>query len=425
MDRPADENPQAVPPVSADALSSEPATPPVPPAPRKALSGDAMVAILLGLGIILAATAWLWHYEYRRVPQTFWGFESPKIFRDAKEVTAYLIRPEGMGVAEKPMYYDSLFMIDELRFVVVKKKDISKNEGLPRIREALNNYRNYQQSSSQWSSPNWRFALEFHFKSEDPHMLGDYTAMIVFDADCKLGRPQSVNKVISTDAMSAELTAYFEGIFPEAKELKTSSDMNVFARPLQTEPEATPTATSTATGDVGSAPVTTDSERLTTPHPIPSSTVPTTLGPTLPSFDRPSGGAFATPEPAAVPAAVPTATSAATVATPAGATPTATGGGGPSIFSTPPKVGPAVVPQMPGIPGLPGLGGPAAGPLAPAAPAAPGGLNINLNGGTLTPPSSPLYQGAPQPGGALDGLTAPTPISVPALQGGPKPSGTK
>jgi hypothetical protein len=383
--------------------------------PRRTLSGDTLVAIVLGLGIVAAAAAWLWHYEYRRVPQTFWGFESPKIFRDAQEVTAYLIRPEGTGVADKPMYYDSLFMIDELRYVVVKKLDIIKDGGLPRIREALNDYRNYQKSYSTWSNPNWRFALEFHFKSEDPHILGDYTAVIVFDDDCKLGRPQTVNKVIATDPMSAELTAYFEGIFPEAKDLKISADQNVFARPLQTEPEATatPSATSTATGDVTGVPVTTDSERLTTPHPIPSSTT-AILGPTVPTFDRPSN-AFATPAPA------PVATPSATAAPPVAATATPTGSSGPSVFATPPKVGPAVVPQMPGIPGLPAAGG----PLVPAAPSGPaGGLNINLNGGTLNPPTSPLYQGAPQPG-VLNGLSAPTPISVPALQGGPKPSGTK
>lgn len=414
MDRPEDASPYADPAASTEAVGTEPATPPVPPATRPMLSGDTLVAIVIGLGIIAAAAAWLWHYENRRVPQTFWGFESPKIFRDAKEVTAYLIRPEGVGASQKPMYYDSLFMVDELRFVVVKKMNISSNGDLPRVREMLNDYKNYQKSYATWSNPNWRFALEFHFKSDDPHMMGDYTAMLVFDDECKLGRPQTVNKVIATDPMAAKLLGYFEGIFPEAKDLKNSANANVFARPLEVEPEATPTATATATGDTGSAPVTVDSERMTTPTAAPSSTG--AFGPSTPTFDRGPSNAFATPAAAPVPTVTSTPTAAPTSTAAASARPT--GSSGPSVFTTPPKVGSAV----PGIPGIPGVGGPAGGPLVPAAPATPGGLNINL-GGQLNPPTSPLYQGVPQPGG-VNGLSAPTPISIPPMQGA-KPSGTK
>ena len=376
------------------------------------LSGDRLVALMIALGVLMAAAGWLYHYESRRVPQTFWGFESPKIFRESSEVSAMLIRPEEVGSAEKPAFYDALFNIDELRYVTLVKKDIAKDPNLPQLRSLLNDYSNYDSIPTTWSQPLWRYAVEFHFKSTDPEVPGDYTAVIVFDSECKFGRPQSVGKVISTEAMSAELLAYFESVFPEAKELKGTSATNIFARPL-VAPEETPTATATGTGPDGSQIISTDQDVVTTPSPTPGATptstvvVPSTFGPSMPDFTKP-----VTPPPTAfAPPPVPSATPSATVA----AVTTKTDAG-PGVKAPPVTVGPGVMPAIPGLPGMPSVGG----PLGPMLPGAPQTININPGGPLNTPPTSLPGMAPPSAPGGFN-FTPPSSITVPPLKVVPAP----
>lgn len=347
------------------------ASQPAPPL----VSGKLIVSIVAAIGVIGAASAWLYHYDQKRVPREFWGFESPRIFLEAEKVTALLIKPEDVGAVEKPQFYDDLYMIDALRYTVVKKTDITKRDDLQAVREMIRDYHNLDSGYKLWKQPEWRFGLIF--ENQDPKSGAHYTASIVFDSECKLGKPQSVDKTISTARMSDELLAFFEKVFPEAKTMKTSAPLatHSFTQPLAA-PAPSPSATPSATGGI-MPPV--DADVMTLPTPKPSAT-----------------------------------TGAVTVPGPSSAAPT-----GPSILG---KGGPVVMPNAP-LPqvlgGLPqvqqNFGLPGATPGAPAAPIGAG--NIQLPGGLL--PQNPAGAGSPGmiPKSPLD-LSIPTGgVTVPPIGG--------
>jgi hypothetical protein len=228
-------------------------------APGRFFSGPLVVCAVVALGVLLAASAVLYRYDQKRLPRVFWGFESPRIFRDAKKVTAFLVKPEDVNVVQKPPYYDNLVMIGPLRYEQLKRIDISKDESikdaLDRVRVDLGDFHSYSAGEKSWAQPEWRFGLEF--------VDGNYTASILFDHECKIGRPQTVEKMISTEPMSADLLAFFQSIFPESKSMKAMTSKAVFSRPLvEAPPEPAPTAT--ASGTAGSLNLTTtDADVLT------------------------------------------------------------------------------------------------------------------------------------------------------------------
>lgn len=340
--------------------------------PASLVSGKLVVSVVAAIGILGAASAWLYHYDQKRVPREFWGFESPRIFREAEKVTALLIKPEDVGTVEKPQFYNDLYMIDALRYTVVKKLDITKRDDLAAVRDMIQDYQNLDLGYKVWKQPVWRFGLIF--ENQDPKSGAHYTASIVFDSECKLGKPQSVDKTISTAPMSADLLAFFEKVFPESKGMQATA-------PLATHSFTQPLAA-----------------------PSPSAT-PTSTGPTLPTVDA-DVMTLPSPKP-------PTATSAVAVpgptVPPAAAGPTATG---PSILGKGPVVMPNV-PLPPALGGLPqvqqGFGLPGATPGAPAAPMGNPG-SIQLPGGLL--PTNP----AGPPRSPLD-LSIPTGVTVPPLGG--------
>lgn len=336
------------------------------------VSGKLVVSIVAAIGVLGAASAWLYHYDQKRVPREFWGFESPRIFVDAEKVTAYLVKPEDVGTVEKPQFYDDLYLIDALRYTTVKKIDVTKRDDLQAVREMIRDYRNLDSGYKVWKQPEWRFGLVF--ENQDPKSGAHYTASIVFDTECKLGKPQSVDKTISTARMSAELLKFFENVFPESKTMQSTAPLatHAFTQPLAA-PSPVPTATPTATSPVGPA---IDAGVLTLPTQNPPSvTSPVTVpGPTGP----------ATTGPAAT---------------------------GPSILGK----GPIVMPNAPLPPVLGGLpqiqqnfGLPGAAPGAPFG----GAGSIQLPGGLL--PAGPPGGGTSK--NPLD-LTIPTGVTVPPLGG--------
>lgn len=337
------------------------------------VSGKLVVSVVAAIGVLGAASAWLYHYDQKRIPREFWGFESPRIFREAEKVTAYLVKPEDVGVVEKPQFYDDLYMIDALRYTTLKKIDVTNREDLAAVRELIRDYRNLDSGYKVWKQPEWRFGLIF--ENQDPKSGAHYTASIVFDSECKLGKPQSVDKTISTARMSAELLAFFEGVFPEAKTMQPTTPLatHAFTQPLAS-PSPTPTAT--ATGTAPTMP-TIDADVLTLPTQNPPSVT----------------------SPVAVPG-------------PAAPAPTGPIPSGPSLLGK----GPIVMPNVslpPALGGLPqvqqGFGLPGATPGAPPSPLG-GAQGIQIPSGLL-PVGPPL-----SPKNPLD-LSIPPGVTVPPLGG--------
>jgi len=340
------------------------------------ISGKLVVGIVAALGILGAASGWLYMYDQRRLPREFWGFESPRIFREAQTVSAQLIKPESVGSVAKPEYYPDLFPIDALRYYTIKRTDITKRPDLPRLREMLVDHKNFDRGFKVWKEPEWRFCLIF----EDLHEASGakYTASIIFDSECKFARPQSVNKTISIEPMAGELLAYFEEVFPQAKTMpKVTVPSDIFSSPVpatSTEPTTPPTATGA---------------------PLATGAVPTGIAPA--GGVVPLVGAPLTTDPA--PTAV-DAVPATTIATPASTSP------------IPAATGPAVS-------------------ITPSVPA-PGGAETSVFGGRqpvvggsgLPPALDSAFkpQGLQLPG-VSPGQTAPTFTPPPNLQGLPLPGG--
>src|SRR5688572_25437815 len=76
------------------------------------ISGKLVVSVVAAIGVIGAAAGWLYHYDQKRLPRTFWGFESPRIFAEAQTVTALLLKPEEVSTEPKPQWYPQLYLID-------------------------------------------------------------------------------------------------------------------------------------------------------------------------------------------------------------------------------------------------------------------------------------------------------------------------
>jgi hypothetical protein len=172
-------------------------------------------------------------------------------------VTALLLKPEEVSTEPKPQWYPESYLVDGLRYVVVKKIDVTdrpemkKGEepdpsGKPTVRQLLVDHHSFDPSQKRWRDPDWRFGLIF----ENVHEAtgAKYIASIVFDSEAKLGRPQTVDKAISTAPMSAQMMTFFNSVFPEAASMPRSSiqPQSAFTQPLQT-PGATATATGAAT----------------------------------------------------------------------------------------------------------------------------------------------------------------------------------
>jgi hypothetical protein len=201
------------------------------------ISGRVFVILIAAIGLLGAASAWLYLYDQQRVPREFWGFESPRIFMQAPTVTALLIKPEAPNVPQKKPYYDELYLVDAARYVVVKKVDISKREDLNALRRALIDHDSFDSGKKIFKEPEWRFGLIF----EDDTTGLRYTASITFDSECLLGRPQSIDKTISTAPMSASLLRFFEDVFPEAKGMPIVTAPENYVDPAP-EPVAQPAA---------------------------------------------------------------------------------------------------------------------------------------------------------------------------------------
>jgi hypothetical protein len=338
--------------------------------PPTMISGKLVVSVVAALGVIGAAAGWLYHYDRQRLPREFWGFESPRIFTEAQHVTALLVKPEEVSTEPKPAWYPESYLIDGKRYVVVKKIEVTDRPemrmggepgpaGKPTVRQLLVDHRNFDPRQKRWKEPEWRFGLIFENHQESTGAR--YTASIVFDSDAKLGRPQSVDKAISTVPMSAALLEFFHGVFPEAASMPKTS---IQPQSAFTQPLATPGATATATG--------------TAPRP-----------PDAPLTGVAPGGPGALGGPTVGPVVVPT------------------------MPSLPPALGGPTVPSsgltLPGGFTLPGS---SPGRTSP-------GVTVSPNLGGLTLPGSPAVRPGVSPGtpaGPLD-FSTPRNVIVPQLEG--------
>ncbi|MCE9606472.1 MAG: hypothetical protein K8U03_16380 [Planctomycetia bacterium] len=219
----------------------DPEEPDVAPYQPQLISGKWVMIVVAAVSFFGAAFGWLWIYDAQRRPRDFWGPRSWKLMGLAPVVRARSLMPELPAADGKPHPddYDGLVVVhydpgEAARFVVEQEKRVENEPGLSiatqsaSLREALTNHRSYNWDSkaAALQRPKWRYALLFSERTEaevakpeeltSGKPLGNPTATLLFDADCRFVRLPLVDKAISLQPSIAEqFRKFFRTQFPE------------------------------------------------------------------------------------------------------------------------------------------------------------------------------------------------------------------
>lgn len=236
---------------------------PIAPYQPQLVSGKWVMIVIAAISIFGAAFGWLWTYDAQRRPRDFWGVKSWRLMGVGPVVRAELLAPEKPPTDGKPRpaYYDGLVVVhydpgDAGRFVVEREKRVENEPGLSietqsaSLREALANHRSYnwESKAAALQRPVWRYALAFSERTDaeiakDDELrsgkpIGNMTATLLFDADCRFVRVPNVDKpIVLQPSIAEQFRRFFQVQFPI--ELQNGEPA---------KPQASPTATLSATG---------------------------------------------------------------------------------------------------------------------------------------------------------------------------------
>ncbi|MBL9089761.1 MAG: hypothetical protein JNL96_00955 [Planctomycetaceae bacterium] len=223
-----------------------------PQPPPTMISGKWVLIAVLILSVGGAGFGWLWNYNAQRAPREFWGYHAWVLIARGPVVKARVIAPEPAPTPEKPLvpWYEKLVVVPQglvegARYIVASEVAVDKAPGISladqstSLREALGYHRSYlwESKAAELQPPTWRYVLEF---SDPQHTLGLVpppgllpsatgtgpkpseppapAAVILFDAECKFVRLQSVDKPAALDPRTAEqFRKFFAATFPDVK----------------------------------------------------------------------------------------------------------------------------------------------------------------------------------------------------------------